>query len=108
MLHQLGYRVVLAANAAEALEIFLDKRDSLDLVITDKTLPKMTGFELARAIKNLRPDIPIVLCTGYSEKEDMAVGEAIGISQFVMKPLRKKALAETVRQVLDRGNAANG
>ena len=108
MLHQLGYRVVLAANAAEALEIFLDKRDSLDLVITDKTMPKMTGFELARAIKNLRPDIPIVLCTGYSEKEDMAVGEAIGISQFVMKPLRKKALAETVRQVLDRGNAANG
>jgi PAS domain S-box-containing protein len=108
MLHQLGYRVVLAANAAEALEIFLDKRDSIDLVITDKTMPKMTGFELARAIKNLRPDIPIVLCTGYSETEDMAVAEAIGISQFVMKPLRKKALAETVRQVLDRGNAANG
>jgi len=102
LLQQFGYRVVLASDASEARKKFLKMQDSIDLIFTDKTMPKMSGFELARAIKDLRPDIPIVLCTGFDDEDDMARAKAIGISEVVMKPLRMQALAEIVRRVLDR------
>jgi PAS domain S-box-containing protein len=105
LLELLGYRVVLAADAREALEKFASMPDDINLVITDKTMPRITGFELAKGIKELRPDTPIVLCTGYGETEDMARAEAIGICQFVMKPLRLQTLAETVRRALDKTGA---
>jgi PleD family two-component response regulator len=61
----------------------------------------MTGFELARQVKSLRPDIPIIMCTGFDDKTDVAMAKEIGIQEFVMKPLNKSKLAKTIRKVLD-------
>ena len=84
-----------------ALEIFNQSKDSIDLVITDKTMPKMTGFDLAQHIHEIKPDIPIILCTGFGEKKDTDKAEALCIKAFIMKPVENEELAKTVRQVLD-------
>ena len=89
-------------SAMEALDAFKLAKDSYDLVITDKTMPQMTGFDLTREIKKLRPDIPVILCTGFGEKEDTEKSKAVGINGFVVKPLNRQKLAETIRKVLDK------
>ncbi len=101
MLEQLGYHVLAATGSVAALEAFQSDPLSFDLVVSDQTMPRMTGLELAREIIRIRPGMPIVLCTGFSEAVSEEVVESIGIRKVVMKPILMKDLAATVRQVID-------
>ncbi len=100
-LERLGYQVIGTADPLEAIDLFRHKSNQFDLVITDMTMPNMMGDELAAEMMKIRPDIPIILCTGFSGRisEEQALEK--GIRAFVMKPLETKDLAETVRKVLD-------
>ena len=88
-------------SSIEALEAFRANPDRFDLIITDFTMPNMTGMELSKALLKLRSDIPIILCTGYSEhiNEDKAKG--IGIRAFVVKPVVLSEIANIIRKLLD-------
>jgi PAS domain S-box-containing protein len=101
MLERLGYEVVTRTSSEEALELFKQEPDRFDLIITDMTMPGMTGDRLAGAVNAIRADIPVILCTGYSERISEEKAGALGIRAFVMKPLMKKDLAVTVRKALD-------
>jgi PAS domain S-box-containing protein len=101
MLEHLGYRVAVRTNSSDALNTFQSHPRDFDLVITDRTMPRMTGFELAEQIKTIRPDIPIILCTGYSDELEVERAAALGISRMVMKPLGMNELADAVRSALD-------
>jgi CheY-like chemotaxis protein len=101
MLQHLGYQVVKATSGQEALAIFRKKPEQFDMVLTDMTMPDMTGDTLSRELLKIRPDIPVILCTGYSEKIDAVEARQIGIRAFVLKPLTLGQLAQTVREVLD-------
>jgi len=101
MLERIGYRVVADTNAEEALNTFKNEKDNFDLIITDKTMPQITGFDLARRAKEIRRDIPVILCTGFKDKNDTAKADEIGIQAFILKPLNKQRLSETIRTVLD-------
>jgi CheY-like chemotaxis protein len=101
MLDELGYKVDTRTSSAEALELFRMKSHQFDLVITDMNMPHMTGDKLAREIINIRPDIPIILCTGYSDRISDEAAKKIGIRQFVMKPIEMRKLANIVRRALD-------
>jgi PAS domain S-box-containing protein len=100
-LERLGYKVEATISPIEALELFRSKPDQFDLVITDLTMPKMTGDKLVKEILNIRPDIPIILCTGFSEKIDEKKANAIGASDYIEKPLDKRDFAFNIRKVLD-------
>lgn len=101
VLGQLGYFVTTSTSSVEALELFRSKPNDYDLVISDVTMPKMNGDQLSKYLIEIRPDIPIILCTGYSKtlSEDKAL--ELGIKAFTHKPIVKEDLAETVRDVLD-------
>ncbi|MDY6990863.1 MAG: PAS domain S-box protein [Thermodesulfobacteriota bacterium] len=101
LLERLGYSVVTSTNGSEALEAFSAEPDRFDLVITDMTMPGMTGDRLASEIMKIRPDIPVILCTGFSPTITEKKAKALGIRAFLMKPLHKGDIAKTVRQVLD-------
>ncbi len=100
MLGVLGYDVVSRTSSVEALELFRVKHDRFDVVITDMTMPNMTGDKLAKEMIKIRPDIPIILCTGYSERISEEKAMAMGIRGFAMKPLVMLNLAKIIRKVL--------
>jgi len=100
MLERLGYEVVTKQSSIEALELFRAEPDRFDLVITDMTMPKMTGDKLAQALMKIRSDIPIILCTGHSKLVSEEKAKDMGIRAFVMKPILKRTLAEAVRKTL--------
>jgi CheY-like chemotaxis protein len=100
MLERLGYKVDTRTSSIEALNLFTADPNRFDLVITDIVMPNMTGDKLADKIIGIRPDIPIVLCTGYSEKFTRGQASDMGIQSFLMKPLVMQDLASTVRQAL--------
>ncbi|MGD9238030.1 MAG: response regulator, partial [Desulfobacterales bacterium] len=100
MLERLGYRVDTRTSSIEALNLFKADPNRFDLVITDIVMPNMTGDKLANEMMGIRPDIPIVLCTGYSEKFTRQHAADMGIECFLMKPLVMQDLAGTVRQAL--------
>jgi two-component system, cell cycle sensor histidine kinase and response regulator CckA len=102
MLARLGYSVVTQTSSMEALNVFRKRPFHFDLVVTDYTMPQMTGSDLAREILAVRSDIPIILCTGFSERISEEKAREIGIAQFLMKPLNRRNLATTVRKVLDK------
>jgi PAS domain S-box-containing protein len=102
MLEQLGYKVTVRTSSIEALELFRTQPERFDLVITDMTMPNMTGDKLAREMVRLRPGIPIILCTGFSEHVTEEKIKKIGIREFVMKPMVMSDLAKTVRRVLQQ------
>lgn len=104
MLERVGYTVECRSNGIEALEAFRHRREGrrIDLVITDLTMPHMTGIELAEGLLQLEPSLPILLCTGFSEKMDAHKAASYGIKGFLMKPISQKELALMVRQVLDQ------
>jgi len=102
MLEQLGYHVTARTSSIEALEAFRAAPDKFDLVITDMTMPNMTGVELAKEILNIRSNIPIVICTGFSEQMSKDTTKAMGISGFVMKPVLMGEVAKKIREVLDK------
>jgi PAS domain S-box-containing protein len=100
MLEHLGYDVVIRTNGSQALEAFRMTPYGFDLVITDQTMPSMTGDMLARELRDIRPDIPIILCTGFSHTIDAERARTQGINAFLMKPLTARDLALTVQRVL--------
>jgi PAS domain S-box-containing protein len=102
MLTGLGYQVTSMTGSIEALETFHITPGSFDIIITDLTMPHLTGVDLSRQIKRIRSDIPIILCTGYSEMIDEKKIEDLGIQAFLMKPIGKRVLAETIRRLLDQ------
>ncbi len=101
MLSSLGYQVVTRTNAIEAMALVEDANPPFDLVITDMTMPNMSGVELAVKLLRVYPDLPIILCTGFSNTISKARAKDIGIREFAMKPLIRKNMAELVRRVLD-------
>jgi signal transduction histidine kinase/ActR/RegA family two-component response regulator len=100
MLEHLGYRVVTMLDSASALETFRQNPAAFDLVVTDQVMPGLKGVELAQAILRLRPDIPIMLCTGYSDLIDEPTAKSFGIRVFIMKPYSVREMAEAVRRAL--------
>jgi len=101
LLARLGYHVHSRMNPIEALELFQTKPDHFDLVITDMTMPQMTGVQLAEKIIDIRKDIPIIITTGYSSQIDDEKARAMGIAAYVMKPIVKQEFAVSIRRVLD-------
>jgi CheY-like chemotaxis protein len=101
MLKKLGYTVVSKTDSLEALKVFQKGPEKFDLVITDMTMPNLTGVELSQKLLEIRPDLPIILCTGYSEKIDAQTAKSMGIQGFLMKPLAIHDMANTIREVLD-------
>jgi PAS domain S-box-containing protein len=100
MLERLGYVVTGKTNALESLEVFRAKPDAFDLVITDQTMPHLTGQELTEEFLRIRPDIPIVLCTGFSEVIHEEGAKAVGVREFIMKPFSAGEMAERIRKAL--------
>jgi CheY-like chemotaxis protein len=101
MLENLGYSVTALNDSSEALDLFVNNPTQFDLVITDQTMPKLTGSELAEQFLQIRSDIPIILCTGYSVFIDKIKAQEIGIRAFVMKPIYIRDLSRLIRKVLD-------
>jgi len=102
MLERLGYQVESKTSSIEALEAFREQPDRFDLLITDMTMPNMTGTELAREITGIRPKLPVVICSGYSDLISEEKAKAMDIREFIMKPVIKRDIARAVRRVLDQ------
>ena len=105
MLMRLGYRVTTAVNGLDAFKLFRAQPDDFDLVITDLTMPQMTGLELTEELRKIRTDIPVIVCTGFSESLTMEKADTLGIRDVMMKPIVTPKIAMTIRRVLDE-NAA--
>ncbi|HVN95719.1 MAG TPA: PAS domain S-box protein [Syntrophorhabdaceae bacterium] len=103
ILERLGYTVASVTNSSEALKLFHDHPSDFDLVITDQTMPELTGMRLASEMLLIRSDLPIILCTGHSDGVNPVSVRAAGIKQFLMKPLSKQDLAVAVKKALDTG-----
>ena len=102
MLESLGYEVVAKTSSLEALEVFRAQPDRFDLVVTDMTMPSMTGEKLTREFMKIRPDIPVILCTGFSVRVTEQKAEAMGVAAILMKPILERDIAKTVRRVLNQ------
>lgn len=100
-LEGLGYTVVTFKRASEAIDMLRKENDSVDLIITDKTMPEMMGFDLADEVIKIRPDIPIIMCTGFLDKNDSTKAEALGIKDIIVKPIKIRQLAYSVRKALE-------
>jgi PAS domain S-box-containing protein len=102
LLERLGYEVIATNDSTKALEAFSSDPSIFDLVITDQTMPGVTGLQLAREFLRIRPEIPIILCTGHSSAVTFDKLEEPGIREFLMKPLTRKELAEAIYRALDK------
>jgi PAS domain S-box-containing protein len=100
LLEHLGYKVTPQTDSLKALEIFRSNPDEFDLLITDYTMPKLTGLDFAREVLRIRPDMPVLLCTGYSEKVTPDSMKELGV-RFLMKPYGMRQISEEVRKILD-------
>jgi PAS domain S-box-containing protein len=104
-LEHLGYRVETRTSSVEALKLFQKGADRFDLIITDMTMPEMTGERLASEILKIRADIPVIICSGYSDENLVNRASQSGITAFLMKPLVIQDLANAVREVLAKANS---
>ena len=100
-LKRLGYHVTVKTDSLEALALFQQNPDYFDLVITDQTMPKMTGDHMVQEMLDIRKDLPAILCTGYSSKINHEKAKKLGIKAFLLKPVENFELSHTVRKVLD-------
>ena len=100
-LEALGYQVSARSNSREALALFKNKPENFDLVISDMTMPEMTGEELAMEMKRINPNIPIIICTGFSSKVTPENAHRFNIDALLMKPVIIRDMAKVVRGVLD-------
>jgi len=107
MLYRLGYTVDARTNPVEALELFKSKPDHFDMVITDMTMPQMTGVRLLEKLKDARPNIPVIICTGHSSLIDEDKAKDLEIAALVMKPIVMADIAKTIRQVLDNNESSS-
>jgi signal transduction histidine kinase/ActR/RegA family two-component response regulator len=101
MLQRLGYSVTIRTSSMDALETFARQPHKFDLIITDMTMPDMTGIDLAPQLLKIRPDIPIILSSGFSEVITEEKVKASGIREFIQKPMAINDLAMTMRKILD-------
>ena len=108
LLTKLGYEVTAEQSSLDALEIFSKNPDYFDLVITDQTMPKMTGLELSARITALRPDIPVILCTGFSNRVTHSSLMENNITKLLLKPLSIELLARSIREALAEKQEMNG
>lgn len=108
ILKSLGYQVTTRTSSIEALELFKARSEQFDLVITDMSMPNMSGDILSAELMKVRPDIPIILCTGYSTNISDESAKGIGIKAFVYKPIVRSDLAKSIRSVLDGAKASSG
>ncbi len=104
LLDSLGYKVVTASGSIEAFEIFRSGPDNFDIVITDATMPGMPGIELSKELLKIRPDIPIIICTGHGHLISEVHIREVGIKELLKKPVNKERLAVTIRKVLNENN----
>jgi CheY-like chemotaxis protein len=101
MLNRLGYQVETRTSPIEALEAVRTNPQKYDLIITDMTMPQMTGFNLAKRLMDIRPDLPVILCTGFSDQMTEEKARSVGILAFLLKPVLLNDMADTLRRVLD-------
>lgn len=100
-LEHFGYKVEALTSPAAALAVFQSMADQFDIVVTDQVMPNMTGDVLARKLRELRPDIPIILCTGYAPPASALARKAVGINEVVRKPIEPSELGQIIRRTLD-------
>ena len=105
ILERLGYHITSHTGSIEALEVFKAKADTFDLVITDMTMPNMTGDQLAKELLAVKPDIPIIILTGFSERISKATIETMGVKGLLMKPVVISDMALEIRRVLDESQS---
>jgi CheY-like chemotaxis protein len=105
---RLGYDVTVSTNSLDALAAFHATPLRFDLVITDQTMPAMTGEVLVQELRQIRPDIPIILCTGYSPLVGAERAAVLGIDAFLLKPVTPETLTHTIRQVLIHRQGSEG
>jgi CheY-like chemotaxis protein len=101
LLESLGYQVTSSTSPFEALQLVSAQPRRYDLVLTDMTMPGMNGAELTRRLLRIRADIPVILCTGFSEMMNEKKARALGIRDYVMKPLIRRDIARAIRRVFD-------
>jgi CheY-like chemotaxis protein len=101
MLQRLGYRVTAVTGSIEALDAFKIDPFRFDIVVSDYNMPGMTGDQMARQMLSIRRDLPIIICTGFSEVFDQQRAQSIGIRQTLMKPVTMEGIAHAVRKVLE-------
>ena len=101
MLERLGYKVTMRVSSLEALEAFRNLHDQIDLVITDLTMPHLTGLELLAKVRQINNEIPVIITTGFSEQLDSDKSSAIGVDGYLTKPVLMEDLGHSVRSVLD-------
>lgn len=106
LIERQGYSVTSTTDSVEALKLFKNNPSLFDLVITDQTMPNLTGAELAEEMLQLQPDLPVILCTGYSSRIDKIHARQKGIKEFVSKPLNRRETAQLIRKVLDENIAS--
>ncbi len=105
MLERIGYRVTTYTDALEASAFFEHHSQGFDLLITDMTMPKLTGTDLTRRVKKVRPDFPVILMTGNGHLVDKEKATSLGVREFVIKPVRKAEMAKTIRKALTSDNS---
>ena len=102
LLGSIGYEVSLAKNGREGIEIFSKNPHSFDLVILDMIMPVMNGRDCFFKMKKIRPDIPVILASGYSPQEDIKEMEAQGLDAFLRKPFKRNHLSQCIRQIIKK------
>ena len=96
-----GFSIDTETNSRKALQRFNDSPDEFDLIITDQTMPGISGFELAKQMLDQRPDLPIIICTGYNEDLDEKKAIDAGISRFFFKPIELNTLVDNINEVCE-------
>ena len=102
MLGIMGYSTVSSISGKEGLRIFKEAPGDFDLVITDMTMPEITGDMLAQEINTIRSNIPIILCTGFNENISETQAKELGICEFIMKPVNMKTLSGVIQRVIGK------
>lgn len=108
MLTHLGYRVLPASTPEQAVQYFVQGKERIDLLITDHTMPRMTGLQLAAKVSALQPGLPIILCSGYSEAVTAEEAQRCGVRRFMAKPVDMRLLALAIREILPKRNGSAG
>jgi CheY-like chemotaxis protein len=102
ILTRLGYIATTSNSSRDALKIFKENPSGFDILITDMTMPAMTGLQLVREVRAIRPDMPVILCTGYSDQIDDQKAEMAGVNEFLIKPLSMYDIAGAIRRALEK------
>ena len=104
LLEKLGYIVTARSSSNDALDVFNRNPEKFDLILTDMTMPNMTGTKLSEKIREIRPDIPVIICTGYSDQLNEEMIKEFNIQGYVKKPIVIRELANSIRKILDQSS----